>query len=201
MKINAAQRVMSLKIVYYGPGLSGKTTNLRALHGHFGTGQRGAMVQLDTESERTLFFDYFPVIIGEIRGFKLKVDLFTVPGQSFYQTTRRLVLDGADGVVFVADSHPDREEANLQSRDDMVAALEGQGRALRDVPHLYQWNKRDVPGAMSVKALRRMLNPEGAPDVEAVAHLGTGVTETNRLLLERVIAAVRERTSSANHAS
>jgi signal recognition particle receptor subunit beta len=196
VKIHASQRLMTLKVVYYGPGLSGKTTNLRQLHALFGAGQRGALVQLDTETERTLFFDYFPVVIGEIRGFRMKVDLFTVPGQSFYQTTRRLVLDGADGIVFVADSSADREEANLLSRDDMVKALESQGRRLDEVPHVYQWNKRDVPGALSTKLLRRLLNPEGAPDLEAVAERGEGVQETHRLVLERVIESIRTRSAA-----
>ncbi|MCB9687706.1 MAG: gliding-motility protein MglA [Alphaproteobacteria bacterium] len=193
MKVHTAQRLMTLKVVYYGPGMSGKTTNLRSLHGMFGAGQRGALVQLDTETERTLFFDYFPVVIGEIRGFRLKVDLFTVPGQSFYQTTRRVVLDGADGIVFVADSHPDREEANLLSREDMVAALTDQGRDLQDVPHVYQWNKRDVRGAVPTHFLGKQLNPEKAPAVEAVAEQGIGVQETHRLVLQGVIESIRNR--------
>lgn len=196
LKVHAAQRLMTLKVVYYGPGMSGKTTNLRSLHGMFGAGQRGALVQLDTETERTLFFDYFPVVIGEIRGFRLKVDLFTVPGQSFYQTTRRLVLDGADGIVFVADSHPDREEANQLSREDMVSALADQGRSLHDVPHVYQWNKRDVPGAVASHFLRKQLNPEGAPMVEAIAEQGVGVQETHRLVLQGVIESIRNRTAA-----
>ena len=197
MKVHAAQRLMTLKVVYYGPGMSGKTTNLRSLHGMFGAGQRGALVQLDTETERTLFFDYFPVVIGEIRGFRLKVDLFTVPGQSFYQATRRLVLDGADGIVFVADSHPDREEANQLSREDMLAALADQGRVIGDVPHVYQWNKRDVRGALSTNVLRKQLNPEGAPMVEAVAEQGVGVQETHRLVLQGVIESIRNRSAGA----
>jgi mutual gliding-motility protein MglA len=196
LRIHPTQRLMTLKVVYYGPGMSGKTTNLRRLHGLFGAGQRGALVQLDTETERTLFFDYFPVVIGEIRGFRLKVDLFTVPGQSFYQTTRRLVLDGADGVVFVADSHPDREEANVLSRDDMVTALAQANRGLDQVPHVYQWNKRDVPGATPIKLMRRLLNPEGAPEVEAIAEEGVGVQETHRLALQGVIESVRTRTQA-----
>lgn len=191
MKVHAAQRLMTLKVVYYGPGMSGKTTNLRSLHGMFGAGQRGALVQLDTETERTLFFDYFPVVIGEIRGFRLKVDLFTVPGQSFYQATRRLVLDGADGIVFVADSHPDREEANQLSREDMLAALADQGRVIGDVPHVYQWNKRDVPGALPVKLLQRQLNPEGAPSFPAIAVNGDGVWETQSALLQQVFDGLK----------
>lgn len=196
MKVQTSQRLLTLKVVYYGPGLSGKTTNLRRLHAQYAAAQRGALVQLDTETERTLFFDYFPAMIGEVRGFKLKVDLFTVPGQSFYGATRRVVLEGADGVVFVADSSPDREDANVSSRQDMLTALQSQGRALADVPLVYQWNKRDLSGAAPTKLLRRLLNPEGAPEVEAVAEQGLGVQETHRAILEQVIASIRARAST-----
>lgn len=194
MKIHAAKRLMSLKVVYYGPGLSGKTTNLQMLHQKLSTTQRGALVQLDTESERTLFFDYFPAVVGRISGFKVKVDFFTVPGQSFYTATRRAVLEGADGVVFVADSSERREEANLQSRDDMVAALTGMGRSLTEVPVVYQWNKRDAADALPVSVLESMLNPEGAPSVEAVAFQGEGVMEAQKMLLESVVASIRNQT-------
>ncbi len=194
MKIHAAKRLMSLKVVYYGPGLSGKTTNLQLLHQKLSTTQRGALVQLDTESERTLFFDYFPAVVGRISGFKVKVDFFTVPGQSFYTATRRAVLEGADGVVFVADSSERREEANLQSRDDMVAALTGMGRSLTEVPVVYQWNKRDAADALPVSVLESMLNPEGAPSVEAVAFQGEGVMEAQKMLLESVVASIRNQT-------
>ena len=185
---------MSLKVVYYGPGLSGKTTNLQMLHQKLSTTQRGALVQLDTESERTLFFDYFPAVVGRISGFKVKVDFFTVPGQSFYTATRRAVLEGADGVVFVADSSERREEANLQSRDDMVAALTGMGRSLAEVPVVYQWNKRDAADALPVSVLESMLNPEGAPSVAAVAFQGDGVMEAQKMLLESVVASIRNQT-------
>lgn len=200
MRIQAAKRLMTLKIVYYGPGLSGKTTNLEVLHDRMSRDQRGALVQLDTETERTLFFDYFPVVLGKIAGFRVKVDFFTVPGQSFYTATRRAVLEGADGVVFVADSSARREEANLQSRDDMVAALEGMGRDLADIPHVYQWNKRDVPDAMPVKLLESMLNPEGAPSMEATAIDGTGVAETQNAILQDVVSAIQAELRRSRHA-
>lgn len=191
MRIQASKRLMTLKVVYYGPGLSGKTTNLQSLHAHTSDAQRGALVQLDTETERTLFFDYFPVVLGKIAGFRVKVDFFTVPGQSFYTATRKAVLQDADGVVFVADSHPRREEANLQSREDMVEALKSMGRTLADVPHVYQWNKRDVPKALSVKILEAQLNPEKATSVEAVAKDGVGVMETQKAILAEVVKAIQ----------
>lgn len=191
MRIHAAKRLMTLKVVYYGPGLSGKTTNLRVLHERFNQAQRGALVQLDTETERTLFFDYFPVVLGKIAGFRVKVDFFTVPGQSFYTATRKAVLEGADGVVFVADSSARREEANLQSREDMVEALRAMGRALTDVPHVYQWNKRDAADAMPVKLLERQLNPEKAPSWTAIASTGEGVVETQTGALHAVVQAIQ----------
>ena len=196
MRIHAAKRLMSLKVVFYGPGLSGKTTNLTCLHHKFGAAQRGALVQLDTETERTLFFDYFPVVIGKIGGFRVKVDFFTVPGQSFYSATRRVVLDGADGVVFVADSSERREEANLQSRQDMVDTLNDMGRPLESLPHVYQWNKRDLKNKMPIRALEKMLNPEGAPSIPAVAMTGEGVMETHSEVLKAVVAAVRTEMAS-----
>ncbi|TNE91198.1 MAG: gliding-motility protein MglA [Deltaproteobacteria bacterium] len=196
MRIHAAKRLMTLKVVYYGPGLSGKTTNLTAMHKSFADNQRGALVQLDTETERTLFFDYFPVVLGRIAGFRVKVDFFTVPGQSFYGSTRRVVLEGADGIVFVADSSERREEANLQSREDMVDALKGMGRSLDEVPHVYQWNKRDLPDAMPVSVLNGVLNPEGAPWVEAMAASGQGVMETQNAVLSAVVAAIHEQMSA-----
>lgn len=196
MRIHAAKRIMSLKVVYYGPGLSGKTTNLKFLHEHFNEAQRGAMVQLDTETERTLFFDYFPVVVGKIGGFRVKVDFFTVPGQSFYSATRRVVLDGADGVVFVADSSERREEANLQSHADLVDALKEMGRPLSSLPHVYQWNKQDLTDKTPLRALNKMLNPEGAPALPAVASTGEGVLETQSAVLKEVVAAVRTEMSA-----
>ena len=158
MRVQAASREICLKVVYYGPGLSGKTTNLVQLHQRCPRGQRGALVQLDTESERTLFFDYFPLNVGNLGGYKVKVDFFTVPGQSFYQATRRAVLEGVDGLVFVADSAEDREGANMVARSDLVKNLEATGRTLESVRHVYQWNKRDVRRPLPLRFLEQMLN-------------------------------------------
>lgn len=196
MRVNQTRRELCLKIVYYGPGLSGKTTNLIRLHQTYPQHQRGDLVQLDTESERTLFFDYFPLSIGNIGGYRVKVDFFTVPGQSFYQATRRAVLEGVDGIVFVADSTPDREEANLISRDDMLRNLDLTRRKLADVPHVYQWNKRDARGALKETMLERQLNPEGAPSVLATAIDGVGVWETQGLILRQVFENLREENRS-----
>ena len=191
MRVNQARKELCLKMVYYGPGLSGKTTNLVRLHQTYPNHQRGELVQLDTETERTLFFDYFPLSIGNIGGYRVKVDFFTVPGQSFYHATRRAVLEGVDGIVFVADSGLDREEANLVSREDMVHNLELARRGLDQIPHMYQWNKRDLPRAISVSTLEAMLNPEKAPSVAASAAQGTGVWETQGMILRQVLENLR----------
>ncbi|HNC99830.1 MAG TPA: gliding-motility protein MglA [Myxococcota bacterium] len=191
MRVHAANREICLKIVYYGPGLSGKTTNLLQLHERCPRGQRGAMVQLDTESERTLFFDYFPLNVGNLGGYKVKVDFFTVPGQSFYHATRRAVLEGVDGIVFVADSNEDREGANVVARADLARNLELGGRSLETVPHVYQWNKRDARRALPIRVLEQMLNPEAAPSLEAKASSGVGVWETQNAVLKLVFENLR----------
>ena len=191
MRVNQIRRELCLKIVYYGPGLSGKTTNLIRLHQTYPQHQRGDLVQLDTETERTLFFDYFPLSMGNIGGYRVKVDFFTVPGQSFYNATRRAVLEGVDGIVFVADSTPEREEANLISREDMLRNLDLTRRKLADVPHVYQWNKRDARGALKETMLQRQLNPEGAPAVAATSEM-VGVWETQGLILRQVFENLRE---------
>ena len=202
MRVQTSKRTITLKIVYYGPGMSGKTTNLVKLHEAYPEGRRGSMVKLDTESERTLFFDYFPAALGTIGGFAIKVDFFTVPGQSFYGATRRAVLQGADGVVFVADSDPRRERANLQSKQDLLAALEAHGQPLADVGLVYQWNKRDLPKVLPVSVLQRTLNTEGADALEAVARDGTGVRETQETVLRRTLEILRTRRLVGNaHAS
>jgi len=189
--INASARRIRVKIVYYGAGLSGKTTNLEKLHLHYPSDNRGDMVVLDTESERTLFFDYFPAHLGKLGGLTLQVDFFTVPGQSFYNTTRTSVLRGVDGIVFVADSHPDREVANEMSLDNLETNLNTLGRRLDDIPLVFQWNKRDLDNAIPVSVLSRQLNRRGAPEREAIAVQGTGVWETQKLILSHTIEALK----------
>jgi len=195
-RLMQAQRVLALKIVYYGPGLSGKTTNLEQLHALFPKEDRGEMVKLDTETERTLFFDYFPANLGKLSGFTLKADLFTVPGQSFYHTTRRVVLEGVDGIVFVADSDPRREEANIASLENMAENLSSYQRKVTDVPVVMQWNKRDLPKPLSVKILERTLNPHGFPSIEASALTGEGVKETHDRILRRVLQDLKSKARS-----
>lgn len=189
--INPAQRTVALKVVYYGPGLSGKTTNLELLHRRFPEARRGDLVRLDTEQERTLFFDYFPVNLGRIGGYRIKVDMFTVPGQSFYNATRRVVLEGADGVIFVADSQLRREAANIAALRNLQDNLRACGLELASVPHVFQWNKRDMDRVLSVPMMERSLNPTGQPSFEAVATTGTGVWETQSSLLELVLKNLR----------
>lgn len=191
MRINRVNREISLKVVYFGPGLGGKTTNLLKLHAAYSAAQRGELVRLDTETERTLFFDYFPLDFGTVGGHRIRFDFFTVPGQSFYQNTRQAVLEGVDGIVFVADSSPDREDANLVSHDDLMRMLEGRGRDFLKVPCVYQWNKRDVRGALPVTTLNRALNRRNAPTFEAVAATGDGVWDTQAAVVRMVVEALR----------
>ncbi len=197
MRINRIARQISLKIVYFGPGMSGKTTNLVKLHAGYHADQRGELIKLDTETERTLFFDYFPADFGTIGGYRVKIDFFTVPGQSFYQATRNAVLEGVDGLVFVADSNPNREEANVVSKDDLVRALSLRGRDLSTIPHVYQWNKRDLPRALSLGVLERMLNPGRAPSIEAISANGVGVWETQSQIVKMVLMGLRSNRAAA----
>jgi len=190
-RIHHASGLLTMKIVYYGPGLSGKTTNLQWLHESYPADTRGDLVKLDTETERTLFFDYFPAELGMIGRYRVKANFFTVPGQSFYNATRRAVLVGADGLVFIADSAPSREEANLVSLANLRENLRAAGRDLEQLPLVFQWNKQDLPGAMSPRMLERMLNPTGAPSFSAVATRGEGVWDTQVCILQAVMERLR----------
>jgi hypothetical protein len=175
---NYTGRELSGKIVYYGPGLSGKTSNLEHLYGVTPADTRGKMVSMKTKAERTLFFDLLPVSRGSIGGFKVRFLLYTVPGQVYYNATRKLVLKGADGIVFVADSRRSELDANLESLRNLRTNLLEYGAALEEVPWVIQYNKRDMPGAMPVEELEAALNPDGVPCVEATAVTGEGVSET-----------------------
>src|SRR6056297_143483 len=167
--INYASREINCKIVYYGPGLCGKTTNLQYIYNKTAEGSKGKMISLATETERTLFFDFLPLALGEIRGFKTRFHLYTVPGQVFYDASRKLILKGVDGVVFVADSQVERMEANIESLDNLKVNLREQGYDLDKVPYVIQYNKRDLPNAAPLEELQRLLNPQGAPEFEACA--------------------------------
>jgi signal recognition particle receptor subunit beta len=178
---NHATREMTAKIVYYGPGLCGKTTNLMVIFDKLDPKQKGKMLSLATKTDRTLFFDLLPVDIGKVGAFNLKIQLYTVPGQVFYNETRKLVLKGADSVVFVADSQPAMVEATRESFANLLENLEENNLDPNDIPIVIQYNKRDIPGVLPVEALQEALGFEGYPYTEAAAIKGDGVMETFRL--------------------
>jgi mutual gliding-motility protein MglA len=188
--INYASREINCKIVYYGPGLGGKTTNLEYVYEKVAPSTRGKLISLATESERTLFFDFLPVDLGTIRGFKTRFHLYTVPGQVYYNASRKLILKGVDGVVFVADSHPARLDANLESMDNLYQNLAEHDFDLRALPFVIQYNKRDLPDALPVEQMAETLNPTGVPSFEAVATRGTGVFDTLKAISKQVIKSL-----------
>ncbi|MFM8980680.1 MAG: GTP-binding protein [Planctomycetia bacterium] len=192
VQINFAQKEVQCKIVYYGPGMSGKTTNLELVHGKVPESARGELTSIATTGERTLYFDYMPLDLGQIAGIRTKFQLYTVPGQVYYKSTRRLVLQGVDGVVFVADSNPAKMAENKESLADLEENLRDMGRSLKDVPIILQWNKRDMPDALPVAELERELNPHGFPTCEAIARTGEGVFATLKELSARVLEAVNK---------
>jgi signal recognition particle receptor subunit beta len=175
---NAATKELTAKIVYYGPGLCGKTTNLQHIYDTLPGEGRGKMLSLATQTDRTLFFDFLPIDLGTIRGMKTRVQLYTVPGQVFYDATRKLVLRGADAVVFVADSQAPALDSNKESFQNLIENLKEQGTDLHLIPHVIQWNKRDTPNALPVATLNQEVNRFNAPTFEACAMKGEGVKET-----------------------
>jgi len=185
--INYMAREINCKIVYYGPGLCGKTTNLQYIYERTNPEAKGKMISLATETERTLFFDFLPLALGEIRGFKTRFHLYTVPGQVFYDASRKLILKGVDGVIFVADSQSERLEANQESLDNLRTNLAEQGYSLDKIPYVIQYNKRDLPNIVPVEELRALLNPTGVPDFEANARTGMGVFETLKAVSKLVL--------------
>jgi signal recognition particle receptor subunit beta len=189
--INYSAREINFKIVYYGPGLCGKTTNLEHIYKVSKPEAKGKMVSLATETERTLFFDFLPLDLGEIRGFKTRFHLYTVPGQVFYDASRKLILRGVDGVCFVADSQEARMDANLESLENLRLNLEEQGFNLDELPYVVQYNKRDMPEVLTVEELDISLNPTKVPAFEAVAIKGPGVFETLKGLARQVIQKQR----------
>ncbi len=191
--INYSAREINCKLVYYGPGLCGKTTNLKHIYEKTAQNAKGKMISLATETERTLFFDFLPLALGEIRGFKTRFHLYTVPGQVFYDASRKLILKGVDGVVFVADSQEERFEANLESLDNLKANLREQGCDISKIPWVLQYNKRDLPSAVPVEDLRAELNPDGKiSEFEASAATGKGVFETLKALAKLVLADLKK---------
>ena len=189
--INYSSREINCKLVYYGPGLGGKTTNLQFIYARTSPEAKGKMISLATEPERTLFFDFLPLSLGEIRGFKTRFHLYTVPGQVFYDASRKLILKGVDGVVFVADSQNERMEANMESLDNLRLNLTEQGYNLDKLPYIIQYNKRDLPNAAPLDELRQLLNPANAPEFEACATTGVGVFETLKAIAKAVLTELR----------
>ena len=190
--INYSSREINCKIVYYGPGLCGKTTNLQYIYGKTAPDAKGKMISLATETERTLFFDFLPLALGKIRGFRTRFHLYTVPGQVFYDASRKLILKGVDGVVFVADSQIERMEANLESVDNLKVNLAEQGYELDKLPYVIQYNKRDLPNAAPLDEMRKLLNPTGVPDFEACATVGKGVFETLKAVAKEVLTDLKK---------
>jgi hypothetical protein len=185
--INYASREINCKIVYYGPGLCGKTTNLQHIYDKSNVGTKGKLISLATETDRTLFFDFLPLELGTVRGFKTRFHLYTVPGQVFYDASRKLILKGVDGVIFVADSQEERMDANLEALDNLVTNLKGQGYDFNTIPYVLQFNKRDLPTAMAIEEMKKILCRRNEPVVEACASKGTGVFETLRAVAKVVL--------------
>lgn len=190
--INYASREINCKIVYYGPGLCGKTTNLQYIYNKTNPDIRGKMISLATETERTLFFDFLPLALGNIRGFKVRFHLYTVPGQVFYDASRKLILKGVDGVIFVADSQVERVDANAESLDNLRLNLQEQGYDLDKLPYVIQYNKRDLPNVAPVEELRALINPKGVPDFESNAISGEGVFDTLKACARLVLIELRK---------
>lgn len=190
--INYVAREINCKIVYYGPGLGGKTTNLQYLYDITNAENKGKLISLATETERTLFFDFLPLNLGQIRGLRTRFHLYTVPGQVFYDASRKLILRGVDGVVFVADSQEERLDANLESLSNLEQNLKEHGFDLPKIPYVLQLNKRDLPNAMPVEQLTKLLLVKGEPVFEAVAPRGTGVLETLKAVARQVLVELRK---------
>jgi len=187
VQINFALREVNCKIVYYGPGMSGKTTNLEIVHKKAPESNKGELTSIATEGDRTLFFDFMPLDLGMIAGMRTRFQLYTVPGQVYYNSTRKLVLQGVDGIVFVADSSEGKMDENLESLENLKNNLAEYGKDIREIPLVLQYNKRDLPDALSVEALNAKLNAWGVPYFEAVAITGEGVFPTLKCLSGMVL--------------
>jgi signal recognition particle receptor subunit beta len=190
--INYSSREINCKIVYYGPGLCGKTTNLQYIYKRTNPEQKGKLISLATETERTLFFDFLPLALGDIKGFKIRFHLYTVPGQVFYAASRKLILKGVDGVIFVADSQIERMESNMESIDDLQINLAEQGYELEKLPFIIQHNKRDLPNIVPLEEMNKILNHRNVPWFEAVAVTGKGVFETLKSVAKQVLFELKK---------
>jgi len=190
--INFPAREINCKLVYYGPGLGGKTANLQWIYDHSGENQKGKMISLATETDRTLFFDFLPLDLGTVRGFKTRFHLYTVPGQVFYEASRRLILKSADGVVFVADSQEERLDANLETLENLREHLRDHNLDFATIPYVLQLNKRDLPNILPVEELRKQLQVKGESTIEAVAVTGQGVFDTLKEVAKLVLADLKK---------
>jgi signal recognition particle receptor subunit beta len=190
--INYAAREINCKLVYYGPGLGGKTTNIKFVYEKTNPTSKGKLISLATETDRTLFFDFLPLDLGEIRGFRTRFHLYTVPGQVFYDASRKLILKGVDGVVFVADSQAARLDANLESLKNLELNLKEQGYDIKTIPYVLQFNKRDLPTATPFEDMKKRLHYKGEPIFEAIANKGTGVFETLKMIAKMVLLELRK---------
>ena len=191
--INYASREINCKLVYYGPGLCGKTTNIQYIYEKTVPASKGKLISLATETDRTLFFDFLPLNLGTIRGFKVRFHLYTVPGQVFYDASRKLILKGVDGVVFVADSQPMRMDANVESIHNLRKNLKDQGYDLNATSYILQCNKRDMDNAVSMEEMSRVLRLKDEPIFEAVATTGVGVFDTLKALAKMVLSGLKKR--------
>ena len=190
--INYASREINCKIVYYGPGLCGKTTNIQWIYEQAHPEKRGKLVSLATETDRTLFFDFLPLDMGMVKGFKVRFHLYTVPGQVFYDASRKLILRGCDGVIFVADSQRARMEANIESIANLATNLKENGFDIRTIPYVLQLNKRDMPSAAPADEMERLLRFRNEPMIEAVANQGTGVIETLKACARQILLELQK---------
>jgi hypothetical protein len=190
VQINFALKEVNCKIVYYGPGMSGKTTNLEVVHQKAPEENKGELTSISTDGDRTLFFDFMPLDLGNVAGMRTKFQLYTVPGQVYYNSTRKLVLQGVDGVIFIADSDPEKVQENIESYENLIENLREYGKDIRETPHVIQYNKRDLPNAMTVEALDKAMNKFGVPTFEAVAATGEGVFPTLKVLAGMVLESI-----------
>ncbi|MFT7668410.1 MAG: signal recognition particle receptor subunit beta [Planctomycetota bacterium] len=200
VQINFAKKQVNAKIVYYGPGMSGKTTNLEVIHQRAPAGNRGDLTSISTEGDRTLFFDFMPLDLGTVAGMRTCFQIYTVPGQVYYNSTRKLVLQGVDGVIFVADSSPNMMDENLESLANLVENLAEYGRSMEDMPMVIQYNKRDIPGALSIEELEEKLNLHGAPAFEGIANTGQGVFPTLKAVAATVLDSLHKQQGEASSA-
>jgi signal recognition particle receptor subunit beta len=189
--INHSAKEVNCKIVYVGPGLSGKTTNVQYIYENTASDLRGKFFSGTSENERTLFFDFLPLGVGDVRGYQTRFHLFTVPGQTFYEISQQFILKGVDGIVFVADSQPERMESNIESFENLTKNLERQGYDIQKIPLVFQYNKRDLPNAVPVRELESTFNPMQRPYFEAIASQGSGVMETLQSISQWVIKELK----------